>query len=156
MKYLLLIFLSGIHFSALAQNSSATQYLIATFEMKYDKPNEYYYFIIVPQRGADTMNPVYSLVKYDNRKKGINTEADYFYNHNDTSSRLFNYFVSPTEGLNYMSSIGWRVMNIYPEISSGSKSEQSGENLVPITTVASKPVFCFKKEPPGFEEQSRK
>jgi hypothetical protein len=125
-----------------SQVATKKQYLIASFEMKYDKPNEYYYFVIIPQKGADTTDPVYSLIKYDNRKRGVNTEAGYFYNHNDSSSKMYNYFVSPTEGLNFMVSVGWSIIGIYPAVSSDWKTERE----VPITTVSSSPVFCFQKE----------
>lgn len=146
MRYIILVFFLSVKMAALGQDKLKYNYLIATFEMKYDKPNDYYYFIIVPQKNGDTTDPVYSLLRYDNKRKGINREAGYFYNHSDTSSRLYNYFLSPSEGLNYMASIGWKAWGVYPEISSGSTSERSGENLVPITSVASKPVFCFKKD----------
>lgn len=142
MRYIIFIFFLSIHIPAICQTSPKRQYLIASFEMKYDKPNEYYYFVIVPQKGADTTDLVYSLVKYDNKKKGVNKEAGYFYNRDQANSKLYNYFVSPTEGLNYMASIGWTITSIYPVISSDSKTE----NGTPITTVTSNPAFCFQKE----------
>ena len=141
-RFTLLLVLLFVCLFCNSQFAAKKQYLIATFEMKYDKPNEYYYFVIVPQKGADTTDPVYSLLRYDNKKRGVNIEADYFYNHNDTSSKMYNYFVSPTEGLNYMASVGWSVIGIFPVISSDSKTESG----TPITTVSSSPAFCFQKE----------
>jgi hypothetical protein len=142
MRLTLLLVLLHLFLLGNSQVATKKQYLIATFEMKYDKPHEYNYFIILPQKGADTTIPVYQLLKYENRRKSVNADGDFYYNHQDTSKKMYNYFVSPTEGLNYMASMGWNVIGIYPVVSSDWRTESN----VPITTVSSSPAFCFQKE----------
>jgi hypothetical protein len=60
---------------------------------------------------------------------------------------MYNYFYTTTEALNFLSKKGFILVTIYIDILSGFTSKEGGFNTgyVPITTVSSKPVFCFKK-----------
>ena len=83
---------------------------------------------------------------YDDKKKAINTDAVFYTDRGDSTKPIYNYFYSSTEILNYLSKKGFTLVTIYNNIFSNYIYENNGKGeSVPITTVGSRPVFCFKK-----------
>jgi hypothetical protein len=129
-----------------AQDKAKENYLLIRFESSFDNTNQRLYYYIVAEKGCDEASAVYSLVKYDNKKNATNKAGVFYLNTKNVTDSLYNYFLSPTEGLNFMAAMQWQLLSVTTEIFSSSKNERSGsENLVPITTVTSRPVFCFKR-----------
>ena len=141
MKKIFLCILLSYNLICHAQTKSPANYILVRFDLAYDNPNDRSYFIINPERGGTGLpKEIYSLIKYDNKKKAINTGGVFYPAQNDTSA-LYNYFYSTTEALNYLSKNGWELLTIYTEISSGHDDRSTGT----ITTISSRLIFCFKK-----------
>jgi hypothetical protein len=146
MKFLLSIFLTISSLSSFAQTKPETNYLLLYINQDYDHTNKRGYFSINAEIGCDAAIEIYKLKVYDNNKRAINTDAVFYKDRADSSKAMYNYFYSSTEILNYLSKKGFTLVTIYNNIFSDYKRENDGKGeLVPITTVGSRPVFCFKK-----------
>lgn len=129
-----------------SQINDTSNYLLVRFERVFDNTNQKTYYLINAERGCDEATTIYSLLKYDSKKNAMNTSGKFYFNTKNINDSLYNYFLSSTEGLNYMSQIGWNLISIFTETLSGYNNERTGSGeLVPVTTVSSRPVFCFKK-----------
>lgn len=123
----------------------AESYLLVWFERNYDKVSRRGYVTLKAERGCDSAGRVYSLIDYDPKDWTPNEDRKFFHLNRSAGDSLYNYFLSPTEGLNFLSSLGWRLAAAFPQTTSGSTNERAGSDFVPVTTVTSHPVFCFKK-----------
>ena len=133
-------------YSSYSQLNDTSTYLLVRFERFFDNTNQRAYYLINPERGCEEAASIYSLIKYDSKKNAVNTSGKFYFNNRNITDSLYNYFLSPTEGLNYMSKIGWNLISIFTETLSGSNNERTGSGeLVPVITVSSRPIFCFKK-----------
>lgn len=122
-------------------------YLIASFEMRYDKANKQYFQVIQPQKGVNPADEVYALLNYNIKTGVINENGAFYHKSNDEGKKLYNYFTTTTEGLNYMASRGWSVISVYQEISSDAENKLAvSGDVVPVAAVSSKPVFVFAKD----------
>ena len=129
-----------------SQEFPKESYLLIRFESSFDNTNQRLYYYIIAEKGCDEASAVYSLLKYDDKRNATNKAGNFYFNTKRATDSLYNYFRSPTEGLNFMAAMQWQLLSVSTEIFSGAKNERSGpENLVPITTVSSRPVFCFKR-----------
>ena len=127
--------------------SAAIDYVQVRFVQVYDYGNSRYYFTLNAEWGSDSAKSLYTLLKYDAKRNGNNTGGRLYHVTGFPADRLYNYFLSPTEGLNYMSRKGWQLIDIYTEAHSGYDNQRTGAGeIVPITTVGSKPVYCFRKQ----------
>jgi hypothetical protein len=136
----------SVSLSCYGQSKSTSSYLLVRFIQQYDHSNKRDYFIISAEGGCDSAKKIYSLLYYNNNKNVINTSDVYSYNKKDTTGVPFNYFISSTDGINYMLRKGWTLHGIFTETFSGYINEKNGAGeLFPITTVSSRPVFCFVK-----------
>jgi len=146
MKKIFTLIIISVSLCCSGQSKITSSYLLVRFIQQYDNSNKRDYFIINAEGGCDSANEVYSLINYNNDKNVINTSDVYSYNKKNTSGIIFNYFLSPTEGINFLSKKNWFLYSIFTETSSGYTNEKNsvGE-IIPITTVSSRPVFCFVK-----------
>jgi hypothetical protein len=132
--------------SAISQMKDSEIYLIIRFEKFYDNTNQRTFYVINAERGCDNASAIYSLLKYDAKKNALNQDGDFYFKTKTVNDSLFNYFLSPTEGLNFMSANEWQLISVFSETSSNYNNQRKGSGeLVPITTVSSSPVFCFRK-----------
>ena len=112
----------------------------------YDYANKRNAFFIIAETGCDNAKNIYSLKKYDFKKNAVNTNGVLYYTQKDTTGNMYNYFLSTTEALNFLSYSGWTLITSYIEVFSGYDNQKNGAGeIIPITTVASGPVFCLKK-----------
>jgi hypothetical protein len=119
-------------------------YLLVRIDVFVNTNGKDYYYTINAEGGSDLAGKLYSLKKYSAKKEAQNNEAAFYHQVKDTAASLYNFFVSPTEALNYISKSGLNLFSIYTEISSGYDSQRSGSgDIIPITTVSSRPVFVF-------------
>lgn len=143
--YLLIYFLTSIQL-VLAQDTNRQSYLLVRIGASYDLLNKRDAFFIIAESGCDSAKYIYSLKNYDFKKNAVNTDGIFYYDKKDTATNLYNYFLSATDALNFLSYCGWTLFNSYTEIFSGYTNERDGLGTIqPITTVSSRPVFCFKK-----------
>jgi hypothetical protein len=106
-----------------------------------------HYVAIGAEPGCKDATLLYSLKVYDNKKNAVNGVYPFYHNHTDTAATYYNYFLSTTEALNFISNNGWTLFAIYTDTYSGHTTESNGRggDLIPITTVSSRPWFCFKR-----------
>lgn len=130
-----------------SQEKTQAQYLLVRIDGGYNKPAKQYYSMINAEPGCDSAGIFYGLKKFDVKKDAVNTEAVLYPGKNDSVHLYYNYFSTPTQALNFISKNGWELVNIYTETFSGSTIADNGniEQRYPITTVSSRPVYCFKK-----------
>lgn len=140
----LLLLISSVVFS---QGKVVNQYLLVRIDVNYNKLAKQYYCIINAESGCDSAELFYSLKKFDTKKDADNAGAILYPGKNDSVKLYYNYFSSPTQVLNFISNNGWELVTVYTETSSGSAIADNGniEQRYPITTVSSRPVYCFKK-----------
>lgn len=145
MQLLLVLTSSLFVFSASGQTEHPESYLLVRIERAYDNTNQRAYFSINAEKGCEDAYAIYSLLKYDNRKNADN-RAMFYHAVKKSTDSLYNYFLSPTEVLNYIAKLGWGLVSVFTETSSGYDHQRNGSgDLVPITTITSRPVFCFKR-----------
>jgi hypothetical protein len=146
MKFLLLLLFLIPTRLIFAQENQQKNYLLVRIGADYDYANKRNAFFIIAETGCDAAKNIYSLKKYDFKKNAVNTDGVFYFNHKDTVTNLYNYFLSTTEALNFLSYCDWALFNSYIEIFSGYDNQKDGLGTIqPITTVSSRPVFCFKK-----------
>jgi hypothetical protein len=146
MKFLLSCILVFITLTSYAQTKTDTNYLLLHIVGSYDNTNKRNYLIINAEIGCDAAVDIYKLKVYDNKKQAINNDAVFYTDKTDSLKEMYNYFYSSTEILNYLSKKGFTLVTVYNDIfSSYNNQRNSNGDLVPITTVSSRPVFCFKK-----------
>ena len=145
MKLIIIVFLIGLTKNSFGQKQGTINYLLVRFEANFDNTNKKNFYQINAEIGCDTAEKIYSLKKYDYRKNAINSGGSFYYQEKDATNNLYNYFLSPTEALNFLSRLGWSLFSIYTEVYSGydNQRKSTGE-IIPITTVSSNTVFCFK------------
>lgn len=144
MKIQFLIFLL-ISCNAHSQQKDTNSYLLIRITGLYDYTAERNFYTIIAEGGCDDAKEIYALKKFNDKKTALNTENSFYYNHSDTIKNYYNYFLTSTEALNFISKKQWVLVSIYSETFSGSDLVRSGNDYVPLTTVSSRPVFCFKR-----------
>lgn len=99
------------------QTNNATSYLKIRFEKLNDKVHSRSYYLIKAEGGSDSTARIYSLIKYSYnfRDKTIDTPGDFYYLTKAPTDKLYNYFLSETEGLNYLLKEGWSLITAYSE-----------------------------------------
>lgn len=133
-------------FDGIGQANNPGNYLLVRYIQQYDNTNQKYYFTLNPEEGCDSAKTVYILLKYDNKRNAVNKDGQFYHATKDSSGGLYNYFLTQTEGLNYMRKNGWILHSIFTETFSGYDNQTTGAGqIVPVTTVSSRPVFCFMK-----------
>lgn len=146
MKYLLFLFLMLSSSFCFAQTKTDPSYLLLYIDQEYDVVNKRNYRTINAEVGCDAAIDIYKLMVYDNKKNAKNIEASFYTDRNDSAKLIYNYFFSATEILNYLAKKGFVLVTIYNDIFSDYRYKDNGKGeSVPITTVGSRPVFCFKK-----------
>jgi len=146
MKFWLIFLLSLLVQYSFGQDKTQLNYLLVRIESVFDNTNQRNCYVINAENGCDVAKDIYSLKKYDFKKNAINSDGIYYYNQKNTARNLYNYFLSATEALNFLSYSGWTLLTTYTEIFSGYDNQRNGAGeIIPITTVSSRPVFCFKK-----------
>jgi hypothetical protein len=129
-----------------SQQVPAANYLLIRVDNNYDYTMERSFYSIKAESGCEGANEIYSLMKYDFKKNAVNDKASFYYNVLANTSNIYNYFLSTTELLNYLSKNGWTLFSVYSETFSGYDNQRTGNGeIVPVTTISSRPVFCFKK-----------
>jgi hypothetical protein len=139
------IILPFIALTCFAQQKATNAYLLARFTVAYDNTAKRDFYAINAESGCDEAKEIYGLKKFYTQKNTINEDGAYYYKNPDTTSNYYNYFLSPTEALNYMAKKGWMLTFGYTETFSGAEQVLSEGKYLPITTISSRPVFCFKK-----------
>lgn len=146
MKFLLLLLFLISARIIFAQENQQKNYLLVRIGADYDYANKRNTFFIIAETGCAAAKNIYLLKKYDFKKNAANTDGVFYYYQKDTITNLYNYFLSTTEALNFLSYCGWTLFTSYIEIFSGYDNQRDGLGAIqPITTVSSRPVFCFKK-----------
>lgn len=129
-----------------AQDKASNVYLLVRIESYFDNTTQKDAYIINAESGCDSASNIYSLKRYDFKKNAINTDGNFYYKQKNGLLNFYNYFLSPTEAIIFLSGQGWTLLSIYTEAFSGYDNQRSGNGeIVPITTISSRPVFCFKK-----------
>lgn len=142
--YLFIFLLSGLF--CFSQQDSSANYLLLRFDYNYDNTMGRGFYSIKAESGCEAANEIYSLKMYDYKKNAVNSEASFYYNIKVKTSNIYNYFLSATEALNYLSKNGWTLFSVYTEAFSGYDNQRTGNgDIVPVATISSRPVFCFKK-----------
>lgn len=144
MRLILIFLLFLISYVTLGQSNSPT-YLLIKIQNFSDVNKKRAFFAIMPDWAGKNASEIYSLKKYNNVKGVENNEACFYNSKTDTCFNLYNYFLSVTEALNFMSEKGWTVVSVYTEVNSGWDWGGMGGERVPMTSVNSKPVFVLKK-----------
>lgn len=121
-------------------------YLLVRIEGVYDNTAQKTVFIINAEGGSDAASNIYALKKYNFKKGAINPPGGFYYDLKEASDSVYNYFLTPTEALNFLSKKGWVLLSVYTEAFSGynNQTTSTGE-IVPVTTVSSRPVFCLRR-----------
>lgn len=146
MKWGLIVIMIVATISGLSQGTPTKNYLMVRLDQQYDNANWRPYYIMYSDVCCDSANEIYTLIKYDNRKKAVNTDGIFYNHYNEDSTNLYNYFLSPAEMLYYLTKKGWVLFSIYSETSSGNENLNNGKGeSVPVTTVSSRPVYYFIK-----------
>ncbi len=155
MKFLFLLITAMLLYNhGYPQQHQPTAYLQVKFVKDHDvNKNRIIYYHIAAEPGCNRAKDIYKLFSYSNTKALDTIPAMYYGKQNeakqiDTAASFYNYFSSPTEALNFMASRHWILVTVFSELSSGYTYENgsNGNGLVPITTVSSGAVYCFKKE----------
>src|SRR6478735_2024665 len=100
-----------------SQAQRPEKYLLVRFADAYDFTFARTYYMLEAEPGADKSEGVYQLKRYNFFRKANNTLAKLYTNEPQADS-LYNYFISPTEGLNFMIKNGWTLVSIFTETSS--------------------------------------
>jgi hypothetical protein len=146
MKKLILFLLICKAQIALSQEKGLTNYLLIRVIANFDSINQRIYFVIDAENGCEAANDIYSLKKYKLTKMAVNNEAMLYHLSKDTTGSIYNYFLSTTEILNFLSHKGWNISAIYPELFTElATSKNNIGEYVSAPAVTSRPVFCFKK-----------
>lgn len=145
MKTFLLLLFFAIAANCYSQSSKVDKYLLVRLNTDYDVTTKKTFTSIIAEGGCDSAIVFYLLKKFNTAKNAVNTEASYYYLNGDTATVLYNYFQTNTEALNFIAKKGWTLISTYIDIWSGYNTERGDTGLMPVTTVASRPVFCFKK-----------
>lgn len=132
--------------TAYVQGQERNDYLLVRIEAVYDNTAQKNVFIINAEAGSEAASNIYALKKYNFRKNAINPPGTFYYESKEAGDSLYNYFLTPTETLNFLFKKGWVLLSVYTETFSGynNQTTSTGE-IVPVTTVFSRPVFCFRK-----------
>jgi hypothetical protein len=147
MKLIIAFLLIGLTSFSYGQEKGITNFLLVRIDAKVDVNGKSYYYVINAESNCDAAAQVYALIKYNDKKNAVNDKNLFYYKEKDTVNNLYNYFVSPTEALNFLSRAGWTLFNIYTETFSGYDNQKNGTGeSIPITTVSSRPVYCFKND----------
>jgi hypothetical protein len=132
--------------TSFSQTDTITSYVIIRIGIQYDNTNLKTYYLIKAELGCDEAKEIYGLKAYNNKKKAMNEGGLFYPDKKDSVYPYFNYFHSTTEILNYMAKNGWGLSAVYNDTFSDYNIERTGNgDLVPVATVVTRPVFCFKK-----------
>lgn len=133
-------------FTASAQEKQKNNYLIIRIKIEKDFSLNRYGCSIIAEGGCDSAKSIYNLKDYNYRKNANNNDHSFYYNYIDTATSTYNFFNTPTEALNFMAKNGWTLAFIYSETSSGYERQEGSDSILyPVTTVADRPVYYFKK-----------
>jgi hypothetical protein len=121
------------------------EYLLIRISSVTNGPADFYR--IQAEAGCKGAQDIYALKKYNEKKNAVNTEASFYNNHRDSAITFFNYFISPTEALNFIASKGFTLHTVFTQTTSGSENvmKPGTTEYTPVTTVFSYPVYCFMK-----------
>jgi hypothetical protein len=130
-------------FTAAAQ----TTYIIVRID-EAKNANQDKFYKINAEAGNPFASDIYALVTFNTQKGADNSTAAFFAKQNGSTTALYNYFSTPTEALLYLAEKEWQLVSVSTEIISGSTNVPRVGNVeyFPVTTVASRPVYYFKKE----------
>lgn len=147
MKKGFIILFSIMSLHLYSQEKAVMAYLLVRIETEYKSVPQYVYYTINAEGGCDEAAKFYSFKKFNPKKDAVNAGAAFYPEETDTSKTYYNYFKSTTLALNFILKNGWELLAVYSETSSGSNLVQNGNGseMLPVTTVSSHPVFCFKK-----------
>lgn len=129
-----------------AQQVKRSTYLIVRFEEKLNKVTSYRYYSIKAEQGNPDAPDVYGLIAYKPEKDAVNTGGSFYSPGIDTTTSFYNYFNTPTVGLEYLGRHGWQLVSVISEVVSGHTFVTSSPNDRVIPTVSSMPVYYLKKE----------
>ena len=133
-----------------AQDTTPNKYLLVRFYGRYDKVMKREYYMLWAEYDtsiAKYAKKIYALKTYEPVKKQINEDSLYYYNQKTDVDSLYNYFLTITEGLNFIAKYNWQLLTTYIDVGSGHEERRALDGpYIPITTIASKPVFIFKKK----------
>ena len=85
-----------------AQHVKRTTYLIVLFEEKLNKVTSYRFYSIKAEQGNPDAPEVYDLIAYKPEKDAVNTSGAFYSPGTDTTTPYYNYFNTPTVGLDYL------------------------------------------------------
>ena len=102
MKIKLIIFLL-ISFKVYSQQNASNSYLLIRITGLYDYTAERNFYTINAEGGCTDAQEIYGLKKFNAKKNALNTESYFYNNHSDSINNYYNYFLSTTEALNFIS-----------------------------------------------------
>lgn len=129
-----------IHLNSFGQTANVVSYLQIRFEKNYDEKQGTTYYTLQAENGCDSAIRIYSLLHYNGKKNALNSRGGFYHVTKDRAGEIYNYFVSPTEGLNFLSGEGWTLVSTYNDVSSRSNWDNST-----VTAISSRTVFVFRK-----------
>jgi hypothetical protein len=132
--------------SLFSQTGSRVTYIIIRVDGLWDYTRNKNFIKINAESGNPAASEIYNLKEYVSAKKAVNSGASFYSEKNDTASVYFNYFLTATEIMQFLADHHWQLVTVNTEITSSYDNIQSGDKLVPVTSVFSRPVYYFKKE----------
>jgi hypothetical protein len=145
MRFLFLLSVCFLSLSSFCQSKVKETYIIVRLDYDYDEFHKNPFYKINAEQGNPFANDFYSLVKYDGSKNALNPNESIYPSTKDSSQKVFNYFSNSTIALRFIAENGWQLMFINNDIGSSYDTYRSGGELLPYSTVSSRPVFYFKK-----------
>ena len=134
--------MSSFSLSAQKMNS----YLIIKIEKRFDRNFDRKAFTINAERGCDSAKNIYNLINYNFKRESNKLDSSLFYYEKKEGNEKYNYFLSTTEALNFISYNGWKLLFIFSEITTDLVTENN--NVIvdkPINKISSIPVYYFEK-----------
>lgn len=132
--------------SLFSQSAPRVTYIIFRLDGLWDYARSRNFIKINAESGNRAASEVYNLKEYISGKKAVNSGASFYSERSDTTSVYFNYFLTATEVLQFFADYNWQLITVNNEIWSSYDNVQSGDKLVPVTKVLSRPVYYLKKE----------
>ena len=132
--------------SLFSQADSRVTYIIIRLDGLWDYTRNKNFIKINAEAGNPAASEIYNLKEYVSAKKAVNPGASFYAEKNDTASVYFNYFLTATEIMQFLADHNWQLITVNTEITSSYDNIQSGDKLVPVPRVFSRPVYYFKKE----------
>jgi hypothetical protein len=130
----------------MGQPKPPANYIQVRFQKIHDRSGKKYYYKINAEGHGVSADKIYTLRPYNHKKRAVNAGGMYFPASKTISANTYNYFDSPTDGINFLSENGWELVNVSGEVGLRDEFENNGQGtLVPKKRYYTIPVYYLKK-----------